>query len=298
MAHGPRVASVRCVLFALSVRMDEPGEAYPSQSKIAADTALSDRTVREAVQSARRAGWLAVTDHVRPGQAWRLSHYVACIPDTLDLSTVSLGGDVDLEKMADQWAAQHGDILDPMHGDSAGADGHGRRRKSKRKTQREEVASGPSGAKTKSTPETCGNQRHEGAEIGAKGAEADRRKVRKQLPTKFPSKVPIGSSHREGRALTRTTDARAKVISRRETRADPSARRPLTAEAGLRLALVHVAAGLDVDRAADEARRCGYPVSAREVRSALEQQSATGLAQGGTAQPASIPESDAKRVYP
>lgn len=79
-----------------------------------------------------------------------------------------------------------------------------------------------------------------------------------------------GTSSPEGRALTRTTDARSATGPNEIIGAPDRRRQRLTAEAGIRLALVHVASGLDVDRAAEEARRLGYPVTNREVRSALE----------------------------
>lgn len=119
--HGPKVPAIRAILFALAVRMDERGEAWPSQKLLAADIASTERTVREAVLEARRAAWLAVVDHVRPGQAWRLSHYIACVPNSLNLESVDLGKDadgnpIDVEGMALQWCAQYGEIDDRMHG--------------------------------------------------------------------------------------------------------------------------------------------------------------------------------------
>lgn len=195
-AHGPRVPAIRSVLYALSVRMDESGEAYPSQRTIAADTALSERTVRDALLEARRAVWLAVVDHVRPGQAWRLSHYIACVPDSLNLSEVDLGRGVDLEHMADVAGSQHGDIEDRMHGLPRRARGAGPRRAKGAAT----IAARSKNEKGKGAANGGVKVRQpvqEGAAIGSNN-------VRQSSPTKFPSEVPI-KTLREGHVASDAT---------------------------------------------------------------------------------------------
>jgi hypothetical protein len=174
--RGPKVSSVRTVLFALAVRMDKYGEAFPSQELLGKDTALSVRTVRDALLEARRTCWLAVVDHARYGQAWRLSHYIACIPDSLNLAAVKLRLGVDLESMADIVALKHGDVKDRMHGLPRRVRGGGQR--------------GTKGAATK---------RNEVRQPSLQGAAIDRNNVRQPLPTKSPSKVPIQVPTQEGR---------------------------------------------------------------------------------------------------
>ena len=204
-AHGPRVPAICSVLYALAVRMDESGEAYPSQRTIAADTALGERTVRDAILEARRAAWIAVVDHVRPGQAWRRSHYIACIPDSLNLSEVDLGRDVDLEAMADAIGSQHGDIADQMHGLP---------RRVRGAAPRKAKGAATIAARSKA-------QKGEGAANGGvkvrqrvqEGAATIAENVRQPSPTKFPSEVPIKTlreGHVAGDATARVKDAQVK----------------------------------------------------------------------------------------
>ena len=180
-ARGPTVPTIRAVLYALAVRMDDNGEAFPSQRTIATDTALGERTVRDAILEARRMGWLAVVDHVRPGQSWRLSHYIACVPNGLNLADVNVGRDVDLERMSDVVGSEHGDVDDRMHGLPRRARGAGPR-----------TAKGAAAIAARSKGEKAKVRQltQKGAATGAEGAATIAGKVRQPSPTKFPSKFP------------------------------------------------------------------------------------------------------------
>jgi hypothetical protein len=199
MQVGPRIASVRSVLFALSVRMDESGECYPSQSTIAADTAMGERTVRDSILEARRTAWLAVVDHIRPGQAWRRSHYVACVPDSLNLADVDLGRDVDLEHMADTIGSQYGDVQDRMHGTRRRL--HPDRAKSRHAKGAAAIAARSKGEKAKGAAKRSMKVR----QLTTEGAANDSKKVRPLSPTKFPSEVPI-NTFGEGRIASDAPD--------------------------------------------------------------------------------------------
>jgi hypothetical protein len=214
--HGPEVPAVRAVLYALAVRMDDDGEAFPSTNLIAADTALGERTVRAAILGARRGGWLAVVQRTRPGQAWRHSRYVACVPDSLDLAAVNIGKDTDLESIADAWAKQRGDITDPLHGaPSADPSDRARPRQPKgaaaiaARLKRERTE----GAAVIAARSDCEHgQPGEGAATGAEGAAVIATKVRPPSPEtcgrdrllsthlKYPKEVLI-----EGRAASDAT---------------------------------------------------------------------------------------------
>lgn len=196
MAQGPVVASVRVVLFALSVRMDDAGEAFPSQKTIAADTALSERTVRDAILEARRAGWLAVVECTRSGSTWRRHHYVACLPDRLDLSRVSLGKGVDAEQIANICAAQLGDVDDPLHGKPRSEGGRGAR------SRRAKGAAAMKGSYARKRSESAATAAADAATTTEDSATSST-KVRQPSPTKFPSKFPI-KSPQEGSVQERT----------------------------------------------------------------------------------------------
>lgn len=211
-AHGPTVASIRAVLLALAIRMDDRGEAFPSQRTIARDTALSERTVRDALLEARRTSWLAAKERGGRGRAWRHLHYYACVPDHLDLSQIDLGRGVDLEKMAEYWASQEGDILDPMHGLPR--------------------APGRRGAKARSAKGAaiCAS----GTATGAGRPETRDTKVRQPSPTKSPSKFP-GKDPHEGRAPMRTPgDGRSASDSSMEHGTQPEPKTSNSTDSGQR----------------------------------------------------------------
>lgn len=203
MAEGPPVPAIRLTLFALSIRMDEAGEAFPSQETIAADTAIGERTVREAILEARRLCWLAVVDHLRPGKAWRRSHYIACVPDSLNLADVSLGRDVDLDRIAEQCRAQLGEASDKLHGSRR----RPRADRAKPRSAKGAAAKGAAVIAAGSNPKQ---------DIGAaaiakkvrpprpKGAAAIAKKVRPSSPPKSPSEYS-SNKQSEGRALARET---------------------------------------------------------------------------------------------
>jgi hypothetical protein len=281
--------------------MDEAGEAFPSQNMLAADTAIADRTIREAILEARRLSWLAVENHVRPGQAWRRSHYIACVPDGLNLAGVNLGREVDLERMADEWQAKYGEACDTMHGArrSVGADRAKPRKPKGAAAKGADVIAAHSSMKRSRradvASETCGRGAHEGADVASE-------KVRTPSPTKFPSEVPMKYPS-EGPALTRET---GRVENAQEgkpelgtpnpqaapettmpatnasalrhiaseglqglPRPEPPKRRQPTAEAGAKFIAALIEAGDDLEAAISHARRSGYPVDADEIRSTL-----------------------------
>lgn len=219
-AHGPRSPSVRAVLYALAVRMDDRGEAFPSQRTIASDTALSERTVRDAVLEARRTGWIAVAEHARPGQGWRLSHYVACVPDSLNLSSVDLGRDVDLERMSDQVVSERGEATDRLHGLPRRNRGGGPR-----------TAKGAATIAARRERETLqgaaierSNVRQPSPERAATIAGNVRQPSPTKFPYKFPSKIP-----EKGRiasdAPARVKDAKGKK-PRPGAKPEPTAAKP------------------------------------------------------------------------
>jgi hypothetical protein len=210
------VSAVRAVLYALAVRMDDRGEAFPSKRQLAADTALGERTVREAIREARRSGWLAVVDHVRPGHAWAFSYYIACIPDSLDLAAVDLGRGVDLAGIAEAWANQHGDITDPLHGlprpaksdhakarTAKGAAAIAARSKRER-TEGAAVIAARFEGEALPASEGAANDRMDVRQMTHEGAAAIACNVRPPSPTKFPSKFSE-KDLREGRAASDAT---------------------------------------------------------------------------------------------
>lgn len=218
---APRNPNLRAVLFALHCRMDPEGMAYPSQELIAADTGLSERTVRSAVLDARRSGWLAVATHARPGKAWRLSFYAACIPDEIDLRKIDLGRDVDLAKIADQWLAKHGQAEDELHGRPI-VSGEARPAKgaaaiAARKKQAAAAAiAGPSAGNVAATVAGAANPveivRQDPSEGAAKRDEGAADPVascgnhrRLSISEGSIPKVPSEVNTQEGRALARTT---------------------------------------------------------------------------------------------
>lgn len=271
--HGPRVASVRCVLFALAVRMDEAGEAFPSQATLAADTSLSERTVRDAVLVARSEGWLAVVEHFMSGQAWRHSYYIACVPDRLDLTRVDLGKSIDAGVTADHWAAQHGHVDDPMH---EAPIGRGLDRARPRKPKGAAMASARSVPTSAEEPERCGRRPQKVRQLAQEGADVDRKKVRTPSPTKFPSEVPILSSQQEGHALKRATalggtgnpemESAATSDGSAPPAADPEVlrgkRKPKTptAESGRKYIATLVQDGIPLPQAIEYARKARYPI--------------------------------------
>lgn len=199
-AHGPDVASIRSVLFALYLRMNDWGEAYPSHKTIARDTALSERTVGDAIREARRLMWLAATETDRPGQSWKRSYYFACIPDSLDLSQVNLGKNVDLEALTDAIASQVGDIFDRVHGLPADK----RRRGAKARPSKGAAKIAASRKNRRKGAATAAS----GPATDAKGPATDAEKVRQPSPTKFPSKFP-NKSPEEGCELSHAPDVTA-----------------------------------------------------------------------------------------
>lgn len=292
MAHGPKVPTIRSVLFALSVRMDESGEAFPSQRKLAADTALSERTVREALLEARRQCWVAVNGHLRPGQAWRLSYYVACVPDHLNLANVNLGRGVDLEMMSDQSIAQHGEADDRLHGT----------RPTKRSDRaKPRKAKGAAKKRADAIAARSKAKRYQGAatdvkdvrQLTAQGAATDSRMVRTPSPTKYPSKFPFEVPIEEGHALARTTPVIEEMGNREEypdgylpiaASTDSSATPPLrpeglasrkpSRESGLLYIEALVTGGDDPIDALRHAQRARYPVTESDLRELLVQRGA------------------------
>ena len=196
--------------------MNELGEAYPSQEVLAADTALGVRTVREAVLEARRHGWVGVMEHLRPGQAWRRHHYVACIPDSLDITSVELGGNVDLAAVIESTAAQWGDVLDPLHGRlSTRPSDRARQRSPKgaaitaaRRGRDAVEGAAITAAPLRESGEGAAVDRQDVRQLTQEGAAVDRQDVRPSSPIKVPSEGSIGRDQREGFALPRDPFAR------------------------------------------------------------------------------------------
>lgn len=217
--HAPAVPAVRAVLFALYTRMDRDGEAFPSQALIAADTAFSERTVREALLEARRSCWLALIDSHRPGQGWRCGRYVACVPEDLDLASINLGGKVDLQRIVDQCLGVLGAIEDPLHGQARHGGDRAKARTPKgaaAKSAQVKAAMQPAMASARSVgsltqeafpeafeaPDVGGNGRRQMAPLGP---DAEGSNMRTPSPTKSGSEDFNEDSTREGHAPGRAT---------------------------------------------------------------------------------------------
>lgn len=83
--HGPASSTTRHVLLTLALHMNEHGQgAWPSQKKLATESGLSERTVREHLALAEAQSWIAVHQRRRPQQAWFVHEYVATIPAELE----------------------------------------------------------------------------------------------------------------------------------------------------------------------------------------------------------------------
>ena len=79
---GPKPSNIKHVLHALSTYMKSDGSgAFPSQSRLAKDTALGKRTVERCLEAAERVGLIERREHRRVGQAWRGTEYTAVIPN-------------------------------------------------------------------------------------------------------------------------------------------------------------------------------------------------------------------------
>ena len=277
--HAPHSPNLRAVLFAIAARMDQTGVAFPSQKQIADDIGLSERTVRPAVLDARRSSWLAVVERVRPGKAWRLSHYIACIPDHIDLGTIDLGASVDLPAIAEKWLHAHGLIDDDLHGQAPL-----RVAKRRPKGAASNAARSPQGAESIAAAsrsvtgadrppiqtEGAANFVHEvrqsesaGAANSAQGAEIYGTKVRQASPTKVqgkgPEKISGEVNTHEGRART----MRVPEPPKPKTKTATEIRR---AVAALR--------EVDPDMPIDQLARVAH-VSEAEARAALEPERVT-----------------------
>jgi hypothetical protein len=230
------------VLYALSVRMNESGEAFPSQRLLAADTALGERTVRDAIQEARRASWLAVVSHRANGQGWRRSHYIACVPDHLKLETVHLGRGVDVDRMSQQSSGEHAEVADRMHDIP------------RPQRQRGARSRGLKGAATIAAAPIEANQGRAATEhndvrqLAAGGAADGSENVRQPSPTKFPYDVPIQVPIREGRALTRRDVFKKESFSKKEDRPTdlPQRIRKLTAAGNQPADIIKILSRYDV----------------------------------------------------
>jgi Helix-turn-helix domain len=81
--HGPPNPCTRLVLFVLALHMKKNGaDCFPSQSRIAKRTGLSERAVRNHLKLAARDGWLTVGKRERKGnKAWFVHQYTPTIPE-------------------------------------------------------------------------------------------------------------------------------------------------------------------------------------------------------------------------
>lgn len=83
-------ATTRHVLLTISCFMnDVGGGCYPTQEQIAEATGLSDRAVRQHIDTAVKAGWLVRKEHGFRGQKWRNHEYEASWP-TQDVGQTEL----------------------------------------------------------------------------------------------------------------------------------------------------------------------------------------------------------------
>lgn len=83
-------ATTRHVLLTISCFMnDVGGGCYPTQEQLAEATGLSDRAVRQHIDTAVKAGWLVRKEHGFRGQKWRNHEYEAAWP-TQDVAAADL----------------------------------------------------------------------------------------------------------------------------------------------------------------------------------------------------------------
>ena len=79
---GPANATARLILISISMHMNSRGEsAWPSQATIAMRAFVSRRSVVKHLEAAVRDGWISRYGAGRNGQGWRLSGYLAVVPD-------------------------------------------------------------------------------------------------------------------------------------------------------------------------------------------------------------------------
>jgi hypothetical protein len=82
--NGPAGSATRLTGHTLALHMHPDGEgAYPSQATIAAESGLSERSVRTHIRLLERGHWLRIYQKSRPGKAWFVHEYVATIPQHL-----------------------------------------------------------------------------------------------------------------------------------------------------------------------------------------------------------------------
>lgn len=221
-SHGPAVSSIRSVLMAMNLRMDKAGEAFPKAEQLAADTALNERTVREALLEARRLGWLAVVDRVEPGRSWRRLHYFATVPGDVDLRELgaAIGTGADLPAIAQQL----GECADPSHGASRAPHRRGARRRRATGAAEQPRSQGPGMVPAPQTPENG----HEVRAFRTRGPGMKDIEVRAWCPPKFlreETKKSYARAREAARgASRRASDAWAEPTA--EAATDPTASDP------------------------------------------------------------------------
>ena len=74
-------SSTKLTLFALSFYMNEMGAScFPTQIQLAADSSLSESSIRRSIKRACKIGWLKRQLHGFKGQKWKNYEYYASIP--------------------------------------------------------------------------------------------------------------------------------------------------------------------------------------------------------------------------
>lgn len=95
-------ATTRHVLLTISCFMnDVGGGCYPTQEQIAEASGLSDRAVRQHIDTAIEAGWLRKREHGFRGQKWRNHEYEAAWPSKDEPSKVAEAEELDSARLAE-----------------------------------------------------------------------------------------------------------------------------------------------------------------------------------------------------
>jgi hypothetical protein len=125
-AHGPETVVERLVLLAIAQHMKPDGtDGFPSQATIARRTSLCVRSVKTALASATRAGWVRrETKRRSKGRNWMFTTYLATAPDGLPVG--SLRGETDAPAHAEggengstRWCNAGHEVVQGLHTNSS-----------------------------------------------------------------------------------------------------------------------------------------------------------------------------------
>lgn len=115
--YGPNDPWMKLILFTLNSTMDgDTGESFHGLESLAKAASMGVSTVRAKLIEASRQGWVARYERRRTPQGWKSYLYRSCVPDSIDLSTITFtdndGNAQDGEYLADCHVSRHGEIDD------------------------------------------------------------------------------------------------------------------------------------------------------------------------------------------